>query len=220
VIRVLIVEDDFRVAQVHVAYAERVPGFSVVGIAHTSAQARQAIQAHEPHLILLDCYLPDEPGLDLLRDITVDTIVLTAASDAASVRTAFARGALNYLIKPFGAVQLADRLSAYARYRRHIAGDRALSQDEVDRAFRLLHEGDRLITPKGQSPLTVRLVAESLRLAQGARSAAEIATELGISRATAQRYLATLVQSGEAQVALRYGTTGRPEHRYSVARKR
>ncbi len=147
--------------------------------------------------------------------MTADTIVLSAASDAASVRTALARGALNYLVKPFGAVQLADRLAAYARYRKHLADGRALSQEDIDRAFRLLHEGDRIIAPKGQSPLTIRLVADNLRAAQSARSAAEIATELGISRATAQRYLSTLVQTGEAEVALRYGATGRPEHRYT-----
>jgi response regulator of citrate/malate metabolism len=214
-IRVLVVEDDFRVAQIHVTFTERVQGFRVVGRARTAAEARAMITEHRPDLVLLDCYLPDESGLDLLRELAADVIILSAATDAASVRVAARRGALNFLVKPFTAMQLADRLVAYARYRGRVAGDRALSQDEIDQAFRTLHEGDRATAPKGQSPTTVRLVAAALRSATQPRSAADIAVELGISRATAQRYLATLTQTGEAEMALRYGSTGRPEHRYS-----
>ncbi|HEX6499524.1 MAG TPA: response regulator [Micromonosporaceae bacterium] len=214
-IRVLVVEDDFRVAQVHVAFTERVAGFGVVGTARSAAQARAALAEHRPDLVLLDCYLPDQSGLDLLADIDTDTIVLTAACDPASVRTAYARGALNYLVKPFTAEQLADRLSAYQRYRSALAGDRSLSQEEIDRAVRLLHDGDRPAAPKGQSPVTIRLVADALRASPEPCSAAEIANRLGIARATAQRYLAALAQQGSAHMTLRYGSTGRPEHRYT-----
>ncbi|HKP07007.1 MAG TPA: helix-turn-helix domain-containing protein, partial [Microbacterium sp.] len=42
---------------------------------------------------------------------------------------------------------------------------------------------------------------------------------VGISRATAQRHLATLAARGQVEVRLRYGTTGRPEHRYIAARR-
>jgi two-component system CitB family response regulator len=54
-----------------------------------------------------------------------------------------------------------------------------------------------------------------LRTAGEPRSAAEISEELGISRATAQRYLASLAQAGRVLVTLRYGSTGRPEHEYA-----
>jgi two-component system CitB family response regulator len=47
-------------------------------------------------------------------------------------------------------------------------------------------------------------------------SAAEVADRLGISRATAQRYLSYLSQHGVVKLQLRYGTAGRPEHRYSA----
>jgi two-component system CitB family response regulator len=214
VIRVLVVEDDFRVAQMHVEFARRVDGFTVAGVARSAGEARTFLAAHPVDLVLLDTYLPDEPGLELLRDLTVDTMMLTAASDAASVRAAYARGALNYLVKPFTAEQLADRLAAYRRYRAVFSADRALGQDEIDRGWRLLHDGDRPATPKGQSAVTVRLVSEALRRSAGPRTAAEIADELGISRATAQRYLAALARDGTAEMRLRYGATGRPEHRY------
>jgi len=214
VIRVLVVEDDFRVAQVHVDFTARVDGFAVAGTARTAADCRSFLAARPVDLVLLDSYLPDEPGLDLLAELTVDTIVLTAASDAASVRLALARGALNYLVKPFTAEQLGERLTAYRRYRTVLAGDRHLGQEDIDRVWRLLHEGDRPAVPKGQSAVTVRLVSEALRHAGEPRTAAEIADELGISRATAQRYLAALARDGAAEMRLRYGATGRPEHRY------
>jgi two-component system CitB family response regulator len=214
VIRVLVVEDDFRVAQVHVDFTRRVDGFTVAGTARTAAECRAFLASHPVDLVLLDCYLPDEPGLDLLAGLAIDTIMLTAASDAASVRAAIARGALNYLVKPFTAEQLAERLAAYRRYRSVLAADRGLDQAEIDRVWRLLHEGDRPAVPKGQSAVTVHLVSEALRRSGGPRTAAEIADELGISRATAQRYLAALARDGTAEMRLRYGATGRPEHRY------
>jgi response regulator of citrate/malate metabolism len=45
-------------------------------------------------------------------------------------------------------------------------------------------------------------------------SAAQVAAEIGVSRATAQRYLAALATNDEVKVGLRYGTTGRPEQEF------
>jgi len=44
--------------------------------------------------------------------------------------------------------------------------------------------------------------------------AADVAERLGVSRPTAQRYLAILVQKQLIDLDLAYGATGRPEHRY------
>jgi len=40
-----------------------------------------------------------------------------------------------------------------------------------------------------------------------------------VSRATAQRYLSTLANSGEVKIQLRYGTTGRPEQEFVAVDK-
>jgi response regulator of citrate/malate metabolism len=58
-IRTLIVDDDFMVAKVHRAYVERVAGFEVVGVAHTGAEALDAVDRLRPDLLVLDIYLPD-----------------------------------------------------------------------------------------------------------------------------------------------------------------
>lgn len=213
-IRTLIVDDDFRVAGVHAGFVEAVPGFAVAGTAHTAAQARARVRELAPDLVLLDVYLPDESGLNLLAELRTDTIVLSAASDTGSVRAAIRAGAVNYLVKPFTTRQFEERLTAYARYRELLAGERNLGQEEIDRAFRTLHDADRAATPKGQSSATAKLVADQLRDAARPLSAAEIAAELGVARATAQRYLTALAENGTVEMALRYGATGRPEHEY------
>jgi response regulator of citrate/malate metabolism len=213
-IRTLIVDDDFRVAGVHAGFVEEVGGFAVVGTAHTAAEARARVRELAPDLILLDVYLPDESGLAVLPELQTDTIVLSAATDSASVAAAIRAGALNYLIKPFTTRQLAERLTSYARFRGLLAEDRAMGQDDVDRAYRVLHDQDRTSAPKGQSTATSRLVSEQLRRAGRPLSAAEVAGELGMARATAQRYLTALAESGTVRMRLRYGATGRPEHEY------
>ncbi len=65
--RVLIVEDDIRIADLHRRFIERVEGCKVVAIAHRLDDAREMAEALEPHLILLDLYFPEGPGTDFLR---------------------------------------------------------------------------------------------------------------------------------------------------------
>lgn len=214
-IRTLIVDDDFRVAGVHAGFVGEVPGFVVAGVAHTAGEARARVRELSPDLVLLDIYLPDESGLSLLADLPTDAIILSAATDRRSIRAAIRAGAVNYLVKPFTTRQLADRLAAYARYRQLLPDERNLTQDDIDRAFRALHGHDRAIPPKGQSSATAGLVSERLRRATRPLSAAEVAGELGVARATAQRYLTALAESGRVEMRLRYGATGRPEHEYS-----
>jgi response regulator of citrate/malate metabolism len=217
-IGVLVVEDDFRVAQVHALFVAQVIGLEVVGVAHTAADALRLATDLKPDLVLLDSYLPDQPGTELAAELSADIFMVTADSSATSVRAAFAAGALNYLIKPFGSEQLTSRLRAYVRYR-SLLGDHVdeLTQQAIDRAVDALHEADRPPTPKGQSPVTARLVTNALRQADEPQTAADLAARLGISRATAQRYLAALADDGRAVLSLRYGSTGRPEHQYHWA---
>ena len=47
-------------------------------------------------------------------------------------------------------------------------------------------------------------------------SALEVAEGTGVSRGTARRYLEYLESQGRASLELRYGSAGRPEHRYRL----
>ena len=64
-IRVVVVDDDYRVAGIHAAYVDRIDGFTTIAQAHTGAEATAAVDRLRPDLLLLDLYLPDEHGLDL-----------------------------------------------------------------------------------------------------------------------------------------------------------
>lgn len=212
VFTVLVVDDDFHVADLHRRQVDEVPGFRALEPVGTLASARSALSSGTVDLVLVDVYLPDGSGLELLRSIDTDAFVLSAASDSGTVRRAMRSGALAYLIKPFAAGVLAERLQAYARSRNVLDERSTLDQEAVERAFRILHAGDS----GGASPsraATAALVLEQL-VAGEERSAAEVAAAIGVSRATAQRYLAQLTADGTVAMQLRYGAAGRPEHRY------
>jgi response regulator of citrate/malate metabolism len=208
---VLIVEDDFRVADMHAAIVDALPGFTVAGTANTLAAARKSGPVD---LALVDVYLPDGSGIDLVRELRCDSIMLSAATEAETVRAAVAAGALGYLVKPFAPTELAARMAGYARYRKILAADN-LGPAEVDAALdslrpRIAAQQLTVVTP---SP-TKDLVLQALDGATGPMSAAEVAAEIGVSRATAQRYLAALATSDEVKIGLRYGSTGRPEQEF------
>jgi response regulator of citrate/malate metabolism len=226
VISSLIIEDDYHVASIHGAYLRRVDGFAVAGHASTLAAGRDAIKQLAPTLVLLDIYLPDGNGLDLLHETLElrgprpDFLVITAARDMQSVRAAMQLGAVHYLVKPFNYAQLEERLIAYRELSRRLdrigdAAEREAEQHEVDALYSLLRGPSGL--PKGQSRPTMSLISELLQSSPEDLSAAEIASSIGISRSTAQRYLAELARQGKVELRLHYGTAGRPEHRYRLA---
>jgi response regulator of citrate/malate metabolism len=215
-ITTLIVEDDYHVASIHAAYVRRVSGFAVAGHASTLASARAEIKRARPALVLLDLYLPDGSGLDLIREVSQprpDFLVITAARDMASVRTAMQLGTVHYLVKPFRFAQLEERLNTYRNLRGRLARGNEAEQHEVDALYSLL----RGPTPvrKGQAGPTMASIRELLQAAEeDDLSAAQIADRMGISRSTAQRYLSRMARDGGVELRLHYGSTGRPEHRY------
>ncbi|MEV0792686.1 response regulator [Kribbella sp. NPDC050459] len=217
-ITVLVVDDDFMVARIHRGFVDRVDGFEVVGTANSGDQAVAALADLAPDLILLDLYLPDVFGLDLIARLRavrpdVDILVITAAREADAVRGAVRQGVVNYLLKPFGFEDLRTRLQEYAR-RRASVPDQVTSQADVDRVLAPTRQlVNRL--PKGLSQETADLVAAALRATPDSLSAAECAEKIGISRVSARRYLEFYAAQGRTEVTLRYGTTGRPERRYT-----
>ncbi|GHJ21857.1 response regulator [Streptomyces albus] len=238
-IRVLVVDDDFLVARLHSTLVGRVPGFEVAGVAHSGAEALSLVRALAPDLVLLDLYLPDVSGLEVLRRLRgdgvpgggPDVLVVTAARDAASVRAARHGGAVQYVVKPFEGRLLTERLERYAQERREFEALTAPGQEELDRVF----SGGGTGTPQGggaapDGPVTTRsrplpkgLTEQTAALVRAALdavppqlglSASECAGRSGLSRVSARRYLEHFVATGTARVTLRYGTTGRPERRY------
>ena len=145
--------------------------------------------------------------------------MLTAATEARTVRAAIAAGALGVLVKPFQPPELAARLAGYARYRKILSAP-TLTAEAVDAALDALRP--KVAAPQQSSAVpspTRTLVLDALNAAEHPMSASEVADVTGVSRATAQRYLATLAGAGEVSVGLRYGSTGSPEQEFTASPK-
>jgi response regulator of citrate/malate metabolism len=226
VIRVLVVDDDFMAASVHRSFVERIPGFEVVGEATTGAAALELARTLRPDLVLLDIYLPDLGGLDVMRrlrereDEPVDVIAITSAKDVKTLRGAMQHGVVHYLVKPFTFDTFRERLESYAALRSRLERLQQADQREIDRLYSLLRARGESALPKGISEPTLALVANVVREADAEISAAEVSGAVGVSRGTARRYLEFLADSGTLELTLRYGAAGRPEHLYRWAAAR
>ena len=222
-IRTLIVDDDFMAVSVHRQFVERVPGFDVVGEATTGREALALVEKLRPDLVLLDIYLPDENGIDLMRKLRagaappVDVIAITSAKDVDVLRDAMHLGVVHYIVKPFTFITFRERLETYAEAHRRLADMRQAEQRDIDRLYGLLRTSSEASLPKGISPPTLHLVASLLRDSDSPLSTAELAERAGISPGVARRYLRFLADSGAVDFTLRYGVTGRPEHLYRWA---
>jgi response regulator of citrate/malate metabolism len=221
---VLVVDDDFMVAKLHSRYVSATEGFTVVGVAHSGAEALRAAERLRPDLVLLDIYLPDMDGISVLRELrateerdgraSVDALFITAARDAGLVRAALRAGALHYLIKPFTQAALQEQLRHVASLRSRFDRLGEARQEDVDQIFGTRPPGSREL-PKGLAAHTAELVERILREHPGEDlSASECAEAGSLSRVSARRYLEYFAETGRVEVTLRYGGTGRPERRY------
>jgi response regulator of citrate/malate metabolism len=222
VIRTLVVDDDFRVADLHCAYVERVAGFALAGRAQSGSEALDKVDRLRPDLLLLDVYLPDLSGLEVIQRLRdgghpeVDVITITAARDVETLRAAMRGGVVHYLIKPFRFSTFEEKLTSYAAARERIGRLAHANQGEVDRIFGALRTGRNQPLPKGLSDTTLDLVLGALRGSTHGLAATNVAEVAGVSRVTARRYLDHLCRLGQAELTLRYGNPGRPEHRYRL----
>jgi response regulator of citrate/malate metabolism len=170
--------------------------------------------------VLLDLYLPDVFGLDVIPRLRAaghdcDVMVISAARDAEAVRGAVRHGVVDYLLKPFAFEDLRVRLERYAAQRGRLQTAVVRSQADVDRVLAGASGAATTTLPKGMSAETAGLVERVLRDADGTLSASECAGLTGVSRVSARRYLEYFHSTGSAEVSLRYGAAGRPERRYS-----
>src|SRR6266496_3181119 len=154
-IRTIVVDDDYMAASVHRSYTERVHGFEVVAEAHNGQETLELVRRLRPDLVLLDIYLPDMSGLDVLRALRatdmppVHVIAITSAKDVDTLRGAMQGGVIHYLVKPFFFDTFRERLESYAAVRRRLDRLNETDQQEIDRLYSMLraHGGGAL--PKG-----------------------------------------------------------------------
>lgn len=218
--RVMIIEDDLAIAQLHHNYLQQLNGLEVIAIATTSAEAQLQLTLLEPDLVLLDVYLPDGSGLDILNQIRgsnrhCDVILITAARDVETLQTAMRGGVVDYLLKPVMFVRLEAALNKYRAQREqlgHVSAD--LNQGLVDKMLQSGSAQEKAgHLPKGIDGVTLDKI-RALFQQEESYTADEAGEKMGASRTTARRYLEYLIAAGELQADLSYGTVGRPERCY------
>lgn len=93
-------------------------GFRVI-LAETSDEALRLIEEQRPDLVLLDVLMPDVTGLELMRRLrermNTPVILLTAKDQDIDKVRGLESGADDYIVKPFGADELAARIRAVLR---------------------------------------------------------------------------------------------------------
>ena len=115
---VLLVEDDHTL-RTTLALALGLHG-CIVRVATTLAQAREALSARHPELLILDLGLPDGDGLDLCREVrrvrdSLPILILTARGMLEARVDGLRTGADDYLTKPFDMTELMARVDALIR---------------------------------------------------------------------------------------------------------
>ena len=222
IIKVLIVEDDTQIAHIQQRFLDRIEGIQLCGIAHSLTDAQDLVEVFQPQLVLLDVYLPDGSGLDQLRQWRVDNaeldvILITAAKEVETLRSALHAGVFDYILKPLVFERLAESIQ---RYRQHLAQLNQLNhleQPELDsiiaghKSAAEVPSKPRL--PKGIDSLTLEKIVQFMRTSQPA-TADEVGKRMGASRTTARRYLEYMVSTHRLIAEVTYGSVGRPERRY------
>lgn len=140
--RILMIEDDERLAQMLRAYLKDA-GFHVA-VADDGARGLRHLERQPYDLVLLDLMLPDADGLDICRQIRqrnagLPIIMVTARGDTMDRVVGLEMGADDYLPKPFEPRELLARIRAVMRRRGQVDGSDELMRFgrlEIDSAAR------------------------------------------------------------------------------------
>ncbi|TRW25894.1 sigma-54-dependent Fis family transcriptional regulator [Flavobacterium zepuense] len=117
--KILIVEDEFIVAN-DLKIILKKAGYDVVGIASSTQQAREMIQAKKPEWVLLDIILKgDETGIDLaweLKEVNIPYLFISANTNQSTLEAVKQTEPYGFMVKPFREKDLLVMLDI-ARYR-------------------------------------------------------------------------------------------------------
>ncbi|MDQ0300747.1 CitB family two-component system response regulator CitT [Salibacterium salarium] len=227
-INVGIAEDDFRIASIHQELVNRVGDFTCKHQALNASETMTMLEQQPIDLLLLDIYMPDALGTNLLSNIretfpSVDIVIISASTDTEHVQKSLRYGVFDYIIKPVSLKRLEKTLQEYQLFQKQLNETNEMTQDHIDKltSFRspsgdtVSSNGDELDQlPKGIDSLTLQTVRQELEKTEDGVTAEEMGKYLGASRTTARRYLEFLISKNQAEAKPIYGIVGRPERKY------
>lgn len=220
-IKVVIVEDDPMVALINKKYVEMIDNFTVINTVSSREDLNSTLKNNQVDLILMDVYLPKENGIEILKHIREcgilsEVIMMTAADNSDEIKTAFAYGAIDYLIKPFEFDRFKKAIDKYIKKRELLIGKSKLDQSELDKLYdenSLDNKEKRL--PKGINKNTLSKIYEVIEKEKEKYwTIRGISKATGVSNVTIKKYVDYLEKIGEVEVTIDYGNIGRPEYKY------
>jgi CheY-like chemotaxis protein len=122
--RILIVEDEGIVAN-HIATLLQGAGYEIAGIAASSQEVFASISEQPPDLILMDIHIEGlmdgiETAEEVLKDLVIPIIYLSAHADRLTVDRAKASGPFQFLTKPINWTRLFEAIEeTVAKHRAH-----------------------------------------------------------------------------------------------------
>ncbi|HWO98718.1 MAG TPA: response regulator [Bacillus sp. (in: firmicutes)] len=210
-LKIAIAEDDFRIAQAQEQFLLKMRDIKVVGKALNAKETLDLLEKETIDLLLLDIYMPDELGGELLPKIQdcfphVDIIISTLGGN----------GVRNYLIRPVKLDKFVGTIEACKKNSQTLNRDSSLEQSSADMYLGSTKEKDvhQKSLPPGVHPLTLQKAKEIIKDLKAGITAVEMGKKMGVSRTTARRYLEYLVSINQCQLKYEYGIVGRPEHKY------
>lgn len=115
--KVLIVEDNRRVAKLIQSYLEK-EGYTAT-LAYDGAKAMREFHNNQLDLLILDIMLPEKSGLEIAKEVrktsTVPIIMITAKSEENDKLKGLSIGADDYIVKPFSPKEMVARVNAIFR---------------------------------------------------------------------------------------------------------
>lgn len=222
-ISVWIVEDDFRVAQIHADYIKDIGSCIVRENLRSGSETLTKLKetANLPDVLLLDLYIPDVEGYSLIKEIrslysAIKIIVISAASETEQIQDIMNLGVYDYIIKPFEVQRLAQSIHRYQYIEKLFLAKEHLSQKEVDELFLPTFKEEQ------QEPIAKGIDFHTLQSVKSLfeenafeeMTASRLSERIGTSRSTARRYLEYLVAEQFLETKLIYGSVGRPERKY------
>lgn len=230
-IEVLIVEDDPRIAEIHRRFTEKIEGYKVISTATTGEQAKEWLEVVQPQLVLLDVYLPDMKGTEMVKFIRqnsqdTDIIMITAASEVDVVKSALQGGVYDYIVKPLTFDRFKQSLENYKLHLAKLKLSDTFTPDEIQRLWNQNQQSNPSeemfidASPKGIDRLTLEKIQSCVKeINEQGVTAEDLSKKVGVSRSTSRRYLEYLISQKIIYAELVYGNVGRPERRYFVIKK-
>lgn len=158
------VDDDNTICDIEV-YTLRQTGFDAKGFAD-GVSVLEALKTEKPELIILDIMLPGKDGVEVLKEIRkhpdtqkIPVIMATAKGTEMDKIQGLDTGADDYLVKPFGVMEMVSRIKAVLRRCESIEPKEVLSVGDIT-----LSEKEHLVTVSGKKVVLTFKEFEILKL--------------------------------------------------------